>query len=260
MKIDGRGLDRKVCEYLRRTTVERYLAGEKASVIMESIGLCRTTIYKWMKDYKEEGWEGLKGTQATGREPKLTEKQREKVKQWIVGKDPRQYGFDFGLWTRQIVGTLRKEIWHLICLNSVGRLLYSLNITPQKPLARAYERDPQAIERWVKESYRSIRDQARKQGAAIFFLDEAGVRSDDPLGRSWGLRGQRPQVLTAGKRQSINAISAANAREWYQTHSKSHGSKFVQLLKQFMKTRRKVVLILISIRHKSNEVLQYMQS
>lgn len=122
MRIDGRGLDRKVCEYLRRTTVERYLAGEKASVIMESIGLCRTTIYKWIKDYKEKGWEALKGTQATGREPKLTEKQREKVKQWIVGKDPRQYGFDFGLWTRQIVGTLiEKKFGIRFCLNSVGR-------------------------------------------------------------------------------------------------------------------------------------------
>jgi transposase len=265
MKIDGRGLDRKVCEYLRRRAVERYLDGEKPSVIMETMRLCRTTIYKWIKDYKEQGWEALKSTQATGREPKLTDKQREKVKQWIVGKDPRQYGFDFGLWTRQIVGTLiEKKFGVRFCLNSVGRLLASLNITPQKPLRRAYERDPQAIEQWVKESYRAIRDQARKQGAIIFFLDEAGVRSDDPLSRSWGLRGQRPQVLTAGKRQSINAISAVNARGafWYQTYSGSlNGSKFVELLKQFMQTRRKVVLILDQHPvHKSNEVLQYVQS
>jgi transposase len=265
MKIDGRGLDRKVSEYLRGKAVERYLAGEKPRVIMESMGLCRTTIYKWLTDYKEKGWESLKGTQATGREPKLSEKQRGKVKQWIVGKDPRQYGFDFGLWTRQIVGTLiEKKFGVRLCLNSVGRLLSSLDITPQKPLRRAYERDPQAIEEWVKESYRAIRNQAREEGASIFFLDEAGIRSDDPLGRSWGLRGQRPQVLTAGKRQSINAISAVNARGafWYQTYSGNlNGSKFVELLKEFVKDRRKVFLILDQHpAHKSKEVSQYVQS
>ena len=181
------------------------------------------------------------------------------------GKYSRQYGFDFGLWTRQIVETLSEKKFGIrFCLNSVGRLLYSLNITPQKPLRRAYERDPQVIERWVKESYRSIRNQARKQGAVIYFPDEAGVRSDDPLGRSWGLRGQRPQVLTSGKRQSINAISAMNALGafWYQTYSGNlNGPKFVELLKQFMKDRRKVIFILDQHpAHKSKEISQYMQS
>jgi len=33
-----------------------------------------------------------------------------------------------------------------LSLASVGKLLASLNLTPQKPLTRAYERDPAAIE------------------------------------------------------------------------------------------------------------------
>lgn len=78
-----------------------------------------------------------------------------------------------------------------------------------------------------KGKYRTIRE----QGAVIFFLDEAGVRSNDLLGRSWGLCGQRPQVLTTGKRQSIHAMSAVNARGafWYKTYSGNlNGSKFVE--------------------------------
>jgi len=34
-----------------------------------------------------------------------------------------------------------------------GALLAKLNLTPQKPLQRAYQRDPVAIERWQRETY-----------------------------------------------------------------------------------------------------------
>jgi len=52
---------------------------------------------------------GLVEKIAQGPEPKLDEKQRQQVKRWILGKDPRQYGFDFGLWSRRIVQVLIQE-------------------------------------------------------------------------------------------------------------------------------------------------------
>jgi hypothetical protein len=79
-----------------------------------------------------------------------------------------------------------------LTLPSVGHLLAFLDITPQKPLRRAYERDEEAIQQWKQEQYPALRKRARQRGADIFFLDEVGVRSDSPLGRSYGLRGQTP--------------------------------------------------------------------
>jgi transposase len=38
-------------------------------------------------------------------------------------------------------------------VTAVGRLLAELQITPQKPLRRAYERDPGAIAKWMEEDY-----------------------------------------------------------------------------------------------------------
>jgi transposase len=71
----------------------------------------------------------------------------QQVFRWINGKDPRQYGFDFDLWTRKIVAQLIADRFGIeLSLASVGKLLASLNLTPQKPLTRAYERDPAAIE------------------------------------------------------------------------------------------------------------------
>ena len=104
MKIDGRELDHKTLEHLRITAVRRVIEdGETPSVVMDSMGLCRTTIYPWLRTFEDGGWEALAAKIACGPEPRLSEHQRKQVKRWIVGKDPRQYGFEFGLWTRSIV-------------------------------------------------------------------------------------------------------------------------------------------------------------
>ena len=57
-----------------------------------------------------------------------------------------QYGFDFGLWTRQIARDLIAQRFGVsLSLASVGGLLARVGLTPQKPLQRAYQRDPEAI-------------------------------------------------------------------------------------------------------------------
>jgi len=178
---------------------------------MQSYGLCRTTVYLWRRKLAARGGEVLLSAKPTGRPPRLTPKQKAQVFRWLNGKDPRQFGFDFGLWTRQLVAALVHERFGVtLGVTAVGRLLAELGITPQKPLRRAYERDPTAVARWEQETYPALRRRARKRGAAIFFLDEAGVRSDAPLGRTWAPRGQTPIVRTSGQRQAVNAISAVN--------------------------------------------------
>ena len=203
---------------------------------------------------------------AQGPEPKLNEKQRQRVKRWILGKDPRQYGFEFGLWTRRIVQTLIQEKMEIeLGLTAVGRLLASLEITPQKPLRRAYERDPQAVDLWMKETYPKLRKRAKRAGAMIFFLDEAGFQSDPPLGRTYGLKGTTPVVVTSGQRQSINVISAVNASGafWAATYTgKLNAESFVAFLKNFMKGRPTKVFLVVDGHpaHKANSVKQYVQS
>lgn len=133
-------------------------------------------------------------------------------------------------------------------LTSVGKLLARLNITPQKPLRRAYERDPAAVALWLAETYPQLKRRAKQAGAMIFFLDEAGFQSDPPLGRTYGLKGTPPILKTSGQRQSINVISAVNARGafWAATYDgKLNGESLVLFLKNFMKGRSgKVFLVL----------------
>jgi transposase len=265
--IDGRKLAHNTLEHIRIQAVRRVVEdGESPCAVMESFGLCRTTIYPWLRDFKEQGWDALAESISEGPTPKLTEVQQQRVKRWILGKDPRQYGFDFGLWTRGIVQQLILEKMKVeLCLTSVGKLLARLNITPQKPLRRAYERDPQAVALWLAETYPQLKKRARREGAMIFFLDEAGFQSDPPLGRTYGLKGSTPVVKTSGQRQSINVISAVNARGafWAATYDgKLNGESFVLFLQNFMKGRRGRVFLVLDGHpaHTAKMVQRYLSS
>ena len=265
-RIDGRSLDHRTLEHLRRLAVRRVQNGEKPSAVVKSLGLCRTSIYKWLRAYHQRGDGALASRKSGGPTPKLTGSQKRRVRTWIVGKDPRQWGFDFGLWTRKIVQQMMVDKFGIsLTLPSVGHLLTSLDITPPKPLRRAYERDEAAVTKWKEETYPKLRRQAQRGGAEIFFLDEAGIQSDSPLGRSDGLKGHTPGVKTSGKRPSINAISAVNSKGafWYTVYpDKLNAALFIHFLRDFMRRRRKPVYLVVDrlSAHKTKSVEAYLQS
>ncbi len=265
MRIDGRTLSHETSETIRRLAVQRVKEGEAPSEVIRSYGLYRTTIYKWLTAARRGGEAALKARQHPGRKPALAPRQKLQVRRWINGKDPRQYGFDFGLWTRRIVAALIAQKYGVrLGVTAVGRLLAELDITPQKPLRRAYERDPVAIERWKTAVFPRLRARAKRVGAKIFFLDETGVRSDQALGRTWGLRGQTPEIPTSGRRQSVSAISAVNARGafWYEIYpERLNASRFVELLRHFMRSRKSPVFLVLDGHpaHIAKVVAQYVQ-
>ena len=265
-KIDNRSLDHKVLEHMRQLAVDRVLAGERPSEVAGSLGFYRTSIYKWLRAHRKGGRHALKSTRAKGPRPKLREAQKQQVRRWIIGRDPRQYGFDFGLWTRSIIAEMIQERFGVsLTLPSIGRLLASLDITPQKPLRRAYERDEKEIQKWKEEKYPALKKRAKQRGADIFFLDEVGVRSDSPLGRSYGLKGKTPVVKTSGQRQKINAISAVNAKGafWYKVYGGTlTAALFLVMLQDLMQGRKKPLLLVVDglPAHRAKVVARYVQS
>src|SRR4030095_12797544 len=100
----GRTLGHASLETIRLMAVERVLDGEVASAVITSYGFNRTTIYKWLTAAAKGV--GLQARPAAGRPRRLTPGQEQQVFRWINGKDPRQYGLDFGLWTRSVVADL----------------------------------------------------------------------------------------------------------------------------------------------------------
>ena len=268
MRRDGRRLDHGTLETIRMMAVERVRDGEAPSEVIASYGFNRTTIYKWTSAAAQRGMgmRALRARPASGRPRSLTAQQEQQVFRWINGKDPRQYGLDFGLWTRKVVADLIERKFGIrLGLTAVGGLLAKLNLTPQKPLQRAYQRDPDAIERWRRDTYPGIARQAKAEGGEVFFWDESGFRADAVHGRTWGRKGQTPVVERPGQRQSISAASAVNAKGgfWYCTYEGGLTAElFVDLLRKMMLRRAKPVHLVVDSlpAHKTKAVKDYIQS
>ena len=266
MKNDARKLSTEEQHLIRKIAVQRVFDGETAASVTRSLGLGARTIYAWLKIAREKGIKALAPKERSGRNRKLSPVEEQEVKRWIIGNDPRQFGFDFGLWTRQIVSDLIKDRFDIeLSITSTGELLHRLGLTPQKPLRRAYERDEKAVKKWVDEVYPKVKKYAKKQGAEIFWLDEASVRSDDPLQRTWGEKGKTPVVKTSGQRQSINAISALSNTGgfWYHVYQgKFTAEKCIECFKHFLKNRKRPVILIVDGHpvHKSKKVMEYIES
>lgn len=231
--------------------VERVREGEPAAKVIEAYGFNRTTIYKWLKAALQPGLgiRALRASKAPGRSRTLTPRQESQVFRWVNGRDPRQYGLDFGLWTRAVVADLiEKKFGIKLGVTAIGELLARLGLTPQKPLQRAYQRDPIAIERWQRETFPAIARQAKTEGADIFFWDESGFRADTVHGKTWGVRGQTPVVQRPGQRQAISAASAVNANGafWFCTYEGGLNAElFVELLGKMLRYRRRPIHLVL---------------
>jgi transposase len=268
MKQDGRTLDHATLEEFRLLALRRVKEGEKPSAVVKSLGMNRTSIYRWLRaaSGRGKGERALTSRPATGRPCKLTASQQAQVFRWINGKDPRQYGLDFGLWTRQIAAVLIEQKFGVqLGVTAVGRMLARLGLTPQKPLQRAYQRDPEAIERWQRETYPGIAAAAKRSAADIYFWDESGFRADTVHGKTWAAKGKTPVIARPGQRQSISAASAVNAKGgfWFATYQGALNAElFIELLKRMMKGRKNPVHLVVDglPAHKKLNVRQYIES
>ena len=193
MKRDGRKLAHNTLEEMRVLAVQRMNEGEHPGEVAASLGMHRSWGYKCraMAKGRGRGLRALRSTKGTGRPRKLTPAQERQVFRWVNGKRPDQYGFDFGLWTRQVVRELVLERFEVsLSLASIGALLARLGLTAQKPLERAYQRDPDAVARWKNETYPAIASEAQGSRAEILFWDESGFRADPVHGKTWAPRGK----------------------------------------------------------------------
>ena len=95
---------------------------------------------------------------------------------------------------------------------TVGRYLKIWGFTPQRPIRKAFEQNPEAVRQWLQEEYPNIHQQAKEEKATIFWGDETGLRSDHAVGRTYGIKGQTPVIPITGQRFGCSMMSAITNR------------------------------------------------
>jgi transposase len=213
---DGRKLDHQTLEAIRLRAVEQVEAGVPAAEVgrgLAALGLHRRTIYTWLATARAEGRAALRARPVPGRRRKLTDAQLAELAELIEKTDPRDHGFTVALWTREIIRQLIETRFGVaLTVASVGRTLHDLGFSAQRPLYRVEQADPAAVAAWKQVEYPKIAAEAKAAGGTVFFVDEAGVRSDYHAGTTWAPVGKTPTVTATGARFALTMISAISAQ------------------------------------------------
>lgn len=246
---DGRRLSHATLEEIRIRAVQQVEAGESPESVIKALGFSRQRIYEWIAKFREGGFEALRAKPIPGRPRKLTGNQIAWIHRTIVEKNPLQLRFEFALWTCGMVReVIRQQFGVGLSEVSVGRLLRKLGLSPQKPLRRAYQQDPQAVAEWQEEEYPKIRELAKACAAQIFFGDEAGVRSDHHSGRTWAPVGRTPVVPAPGARYGVNLVSAISPRgemRFMVVPGKMTAGRFRTFLERLMHNAKQPIFLIV---------------
>lgn len=136
----------------------------------------------------------------------------------------------------------------MVSVRTAGRYLKRWGFTPQKPLRRAYERDPAAVQRWKREEYPAIVKQAKAENAEIHWGDQLGARSDHQSGRSYGRRGQTPVIPGTGQRFRANLMSSITNRGhlcFLVFEGSFNAEVFIRFCRRLLRQRRRRIFLIV---------------
>ena len=171
MRVDARTLDAATQAHLRRLVVLAVRSGIKQGDAAQQYQVSLRAVNQWVARSKAGGLRAL-NPQRRGRprgQGRLTAKQAAHIRRLVIGKMPDQLNLPFYLWTRvAVVQVIAQTYGRQLSLTSVGRYLKAWGLSAQKPVRRAYERNKEAIVRWLAEDYPAIARQAKRAKATIY--------------------------------------------------------------------------------------------
>ena len=263
INTDARGLTSEQLTDLRCRAVSAVQSGESPASVARVLGVSKASVYNWLALYRGGGWHKLDARKRGGRKPLLDGGKLKWIYDVVTLGNPEQLKFPFALWSSKLLAVAIKQKFGIsLSKASVCRVLHQLGLSPQRPLWRAYQRDPEAVERWLSEEFPAIREAARKAGAEVWFGDEAGIKSDSHSGTTWAPVGRTPVVDTTGARFGLNVISAINSKgalRFMCMKGNFNAGVFIEFLGRLMKSAGRPVYLVVDghASHKAKKVMDF---
>ncbi|MBO9136253.1 IS630 family transposase (plasmid) [Rhizobium sp. B230/85] len=256
MDADARKLSSSALYELRRQVVRLHKAGHKVMGIVALTGLSWQAVRKAIDAYEAAGLSSLKPkdrgrSQGDGRS--LSPEQEAHIRGLIYEKRPEQLKMEFALWTRgAVMELITRECGISLKIRAVGNYLKRWGLTPQKPIRRAYEQSPQAVQAWLEATYPAIEARAKAEGGEIQWGDETAVINTDVRGRSYAPKGKTPVAYAPGSRAKLSMISTVTNQgktRWMIIEENFGADRLIEFLEALISDAdRKIFLILDNLR------------
>jgi transposase len=237
----------------RRHVITLRKLGWTHHAIAEQVGLSRQGVINILRRHEREGANGLVDKtrgRAPGEQRALSPVQEATIRTLICDKTPDQLKMTVALWSRPAVRELiRARCGVTLTLQGVGNYLARWGLTPQKPIKKAYEQRPEAVQAWLADRYPEIARRAHAEHAEIHWGDETGLRSDDVRGRRDAPRGKTPEIRVPNRRERVSVISTVTNRgtvRWKVFEGATNAGLLINFMQRLVKDAdgRKLFLIL----------------
>lgn len=263
-KEDARNQTLEQLHERRKQVVRLHKKSIKVMEITALTGLSYPTVRRTIDLYEQGGWSAIRPA-ARGRDRgqgrSLSEDQEMTIRRLIIEQRPEQLKMDFCLWSRSAVMLLiEQECGIKLPVRTVGKYLARWGFTPQKPIKKAYEQRPEAVQAWLDEEYPALEARARKEGAEIHWGDETALVNTDVRGRGYAPAGKTPVAFAVGgTRQKLSMIATVTNQgktRWMIIDEAFNAEKLIEFLEALIRDAdRKVFLILDNLRvHHSKPV------
>ena len=269
-KEDARKQSREVLHERRKQVIRMHRKGMPVMQIVEHSGLSWYAVNTAITLYATSGAAALKPA-VRGKRPgsrrSLSEPQERTIQQIICDKRPEQLKMEFALWNRAAVTQLvERECGVKLSVRGVGNYLKRWGFTPQKPIKKAYEQRPEAVQAWLDDEYPAIEQRAKSEGAEIHWGDETAVVNTDVRGRCYAPAGKTPVTFAVGgTRQKLSMIATVTNQgttRWMIIDEAFNSDKLIAFLEALIKDAgKKVFLILDNLRvHHSKPVKAWVEA
>lgn len=241
----------------RKQVVRLHKKGIKVMQIVAMTGLSYPAVRATLDLFDTGGWAGIRPAlrgRNRGDGRVLSQAQEDAIQRMIIDKRPEQLKMDFSLWSRAAVGNLiEQEFGIKLQVRSIGKYLTRWGFTPQKPIKRAYEQSPAAVQAWLEGEYPAIEQRARSEGGEIHWGDETALVNTDVRGRSYAPAGKTPVAMAVGgTRQKLSMIATVTNQgktRWMIIDEAFDAEKLIEFLQALIKDAgKKVFLILDNLR------------
>jgi len=240
----------------RKQVVRLHRQGHAVMHIVELTGLSYPTVRACVDRFEAGGVAAIAPAargRRSGQGRSLSAAPEHVMRRTICEKRPEQLKMDFSLWTRAAVMQLiERQCGVRLSVRAVGNYLARWGFTPQKPIKRAYEQRPEAVQRWLHEQYPAIEARAKAEGGEIHWGDETALVNTDVRGRGYAPRGKTPIAMAVGgtreKLSMISTVTNQGKARWMIVEGAFNHERLIEffaaLLKEARKVRKKVFLIL----------------
>ena len=194
---------------MRFTAIRMVKRRIRVEDIAFSMRLNRSTVFGWMKRFRQSGLESLRSTKAPGARPKLKAPQFLKLIR-TLHEPATRWGFWSDLWTGPRVRNLIKKLFGItLHPTHMPRFLRRLGLVRRIPEPRALEQDPRAVRLWKKKILPKILRSCARAKGILLYGDESVFVLIPHIGKTWTFPGSKPIIRVSGQRGVRVGVTSA---------------------------------------------------